>query len=98
MRANYKYSATLSHCLNDQYSGHYRFFREVAHKKRLIHGYILHSNDIISTFFNDFIQQKEGIPVRKHLFDLIYIIQRNLIGIIFRGSIFRYSLKILFLK
>lgn len=64
-----QYAGNLRHRLHNQHPGHNREIGEVAGEERLIGGYILDPDDTILFQFDNRINQKHGIAVRKNVAD-----------------------------
>ena len=83
--AKHEYATGLRHSLNLEHTRQHRFLREMALEERLIGSDILHTYYVVGTLFDNLVDQKERIAVRKHLADAVVIHQRLLVRIVDRS-------------
>ena len=66
----------LRHRLHDQHTRHYRFFREVSHEERLVHGNVLATDHDVIRHLVNLVNQQERRTMRQQGSHLIHIHQR----------------------
>ena len=76
-----KNAADLRHRFHLQNAGHYRVIREVSLEKGLVDGNVFAPHNAGVVHFENFVDQKEGVPVRQHACDLVDVEEGGTVGV-----------------
>ena len=76
-----KNASDLRHGFHLQNTGHYWIVWEVSLEKGLVYGDVFAPHDAGVVHFENFVDQKEGVPVRQHSCNLVDVEEGGTVGV-----------------
>ena len=76
-------ATALCHRFNLKYTWHHRFFWEVTLEEWFVHGYVLHTDNVVSSDADYLVYQCKRITVRKQFADTLNVHNRCLVAIVY---------------